>query len=87
MNRLDNEDSLELGRLLIKKLVADLDAGDNSSIEPVSKFLLDLPVEALGVCLRQLPLERALMFNLDEDPYFRPVLVKINTAYEKSNDH
>ena len=79
-NRLSDSDSLTFAHYLCNKLAKDLDAGDLTSLEPVSKLLAELPAEALILAIPvQITLERIIHFNLDEMLEFLPTRLKINT--------
>lgn len=75
MNRLNSTDSLALAELLTKKLAADLDAGDKSSLKSIGLFLLDLPMEDIIISFRKnMGLERIVQHELDEDKTFKKLL-------------
>lgn len=52
MNHLDNQDSLELAKLLCKKLSLDLQANDQSSISIIDRLLKDLDPECVLFAFR-----------------------------------
>lgn len=70
MNRLSAEDSMVFACYLAKKLAADLDAGDRSSINLIGELLSELPLEAFLIATRTyLGLERIVQHNLDKKPF------------------
>jgi hypothetical protein len=80
MNRLDNEQSMQLANLLCHKLALDLDAGEVSTIDQTADLLQDLPTEVVLFAVRtQIQIDRCIHYHLDEHPKFSIILNKINT--------
>jgi hypothetical protein len=80
MNRLSNEDALQLAHLLCKKLALDIDAEDRSSIKMVVPILLELPLlEVIWPALTEIGVDRASKYNLDVDPDLNELIIKLNT--------
>lgn len=79
MNRLNNEASLMLAKLLALKLALDLDAGDRSSIDIVGTLLSDLSIEAQTFAIRtQICIERCVKYELDNNEIWSKIFKSLN---------
>jgi hypothetical protein len=74
-----NKEALATALTYCKQLALDLDAGKTSSHKEVAEVLDALPVEAMMIAVRrEVQLERLVKYNLDEDKFFGPLLLKGN---------
>ena len=73
MNRLNIDDATAFSILLCKKLAADLDAGDESSINFVGHLLAELPLESFYFGFKtEIGIERVVRYSLDDHSIFTP---------------
>jgi|HubBroStandDraft_5_1064220.scaffolds.fasta_scaffold17562_6 hypothetical protein len=87
MNRLSNEDALQLARLLCRKIALDVDAGDRSSIKAIVPILSEFPLlEVVWPALTEIGIERATKYNLDIDPDLNELITKLNSAIPQNRN-
>lgn len=78
MNRLSTDDTMTFAMLLCKKLAADLDADDRSSIEVVAGLLADLPADVWLVATKKnLHVYRIAMHDLDLNPDIKKMMATV----------
>jgi hypothetical protein len=76
MNRLNQEAQLALANLLCQKIALDLEAGDQSTLDPAIELLSEIEMEALLLAIRtQIGIERIIKYRLDERKDFNPLLI------------
>jgi hypothetical protein len=70
---------------MVKKLAADLDAGDTSSVESTATYLLaNMDKDLIPIIKANLGLARIVKHDLDENPIFDQVCTQCSAFLAKS---